>query len=124
MPRRVVAPRTRSVSLHIASSFSAAWENVLCPWFETVSRDTWKRPLPSLVAVPTRAQANELKARLIDKRISHLGLHFATPAGLRTLISRDDASPAANPEHLRLLLAVAATETEKGANESEALAAK
>jgi hypothetical protein len=43
---------------------------------------------------------------------------------LRALLALDDATPAAEPEHLRLLLAIAATEMEDRANESEALAAK
>src|SRR5437764_4577852 len=124
MPRRAVEPSKKSVSLQIASSVTVAWESVLWPWFENVSPGTWKSPLPSLVLVPTRAQANDLKRRLIGKHLSHLGLHFVTPAGLRILLGREDLSPAAEPEHLRLILAAAATEMENEPNESEALAAK
>jgi hypothetical protein len=80
--------------------------------------------LPSLVVVPTRGQANDLKARLIAKGSSHLGLQFVTPSNLRALLARDDATLAAEPEHLRLLLAIAASEMEDRPNESEALAAK
>ena len=111
MPRRAVEPSKKSVSLQIASSVTVAWESVLWPWFENVSPGTWKSPLPSLVLVPTRAQANDLKRRLIGKHLSHLGLHFVTPAGLRILLGREDLSPAAEPEHLRLILAAAATDT-------------
>src|SRR5213075_3558176 len=58
------------------------------------------------------------------KGSSHLGLRFVTPSSLRALLALDDASPAAQPEHLRLLLAIAASEMEDRPNESEALAAK
>jgi hypothetical protein len=80
--------------------------------------------LPSLVVVPTRGHVNDLKARLIASGASHLGLQFVTPASLRALLARDDAAPGAELEHLRLLLAIAASEMEDRPNESEALAAK
>src|SRR5206468_13119679 len=63
-------------------------------------------------------------ARLIAKGSSHLGLQFVTPSSLRALLARDDATPTAQPELLRLLLAIAASEMEDRPNESEALAAK
>ena len=101
-----------------------AWENVIAPWFDQVLPGAWQRELPSLVVVPTRGQANDIKARLIAKGSSHLGLQFVTPSSLRALLARDDATPAAQPEFLRLLLAIAASEMEDRPNESEALAAK
>jgi hypothetical protein len=85
---------------------------------------TWKRELPSIVVVPTRGQANDLKRRLIAKGVSHLGLQIVTPASLSALLGRHEASPPTAPEHLRLLLAIAASEMENRPNESEALAAK
>ena len=94
------------------------------PWFERVLPGSWKRELPSIVVVPTRGQANDLKRRLIAKGLSHLGLQIVTPASLRVLLARDDARPPTEPEHLRLLLAIAASEMENRPNESEALAAK
>jgi PD-(D/E)XK nuclease superfamily len=112
------------VSLHIGSSFLAVWDNAIAPWFERVLPETWKRALPSLVVVPTRGQVNDLKARLIAKGFSHLGLQFVTPASLGALLARDDATLRSEPEHLRLLLAIAASEMEDWPNESEALAAK
>src|SRR6266436_3463570 len=124
MPRRESEEPKRSVSLHIGSSFASAWESVLLPWFERVLPETWKRELPSIVIVPTRGQANDLKRRLIAKGVSHLGLQIVTPASLRALLSRDDVTPTTDPEHLRLLLAIAASEMENRPNESEALAAK
>ena len=115
--------RSRPVLL-VVPSLREAWEDAIAPWFERVLPETWKRALPSLVVVPTRGQANDLKARLIAKGYSHLGLQFVTPASLRALLVRDDATPHAQPEHLRLLLAIAASEMEDRPNESEALGAK
>src|SRR5207237_10220425 len=85
---------------------------------------TGQPELPGLVVVRTRGQASDLKARLIAKGCSHLGLRFVTPSSLRALLALDDATRAAEPEHLRLLLAIAASEMEDQPNESEALAAK
>src|SRR5205809_774843 len=110
--------------LLIAPSVREAWDDAIAPWFERVVPEAWKHPLPSLVVVPTRGHVNDLKMRLIAKGSSHLGLQFATPASLRALLARDDAAPAAEREHLRLLLAIAASEIENRRNESEALAAK
>ncbi|HEV3243503.1 MAG TPA: PD-(D/E)XK nuclease family protein [Chthoniobacterales bacterium] len=94
------------------------------PWLEHVLPETWKRDLPSIVVVPTRGQANDLKGRLIAKGVSHLGLQIVTPTSLSALLARDDFTPSTDPEHLRLLLALAASEIEDRPNESEALAAK
>ncbi len=124
MPRKKTAPRTNPVSMHVAPSIPAAWEEVLWPWFERVLQHTWKQPLPSLVVVPTRTQGDDLRARLTAKGASHLGLQFVTPTTLRALLTRNDPTATVAPEHLRLLLAIAATEMEDRPSESEALAAK
>src|SRR6266566_4393103 len=100
--------RSRSVLL-VVPSLRQAWEDTIAPWFDQVLPGAWQRALPSLVVVPTPGQANDLKARLIAKGYSHLGLQFVTPASLRALLAQDDATPAAEPEHLRLLLAIAAS---------------
>src|SRR5438132_13709919 len=110
--------------LLVVPSLRETWDDVIAPWFDQVLPGAWQRELPSLVIVPTRGQANDLKARLIAKGYSHFGLQFVTPASLRALLARDDATPHAQPEHLRLLLAIAASEMEDRPNESEALAAK
>jgi len=115
--------RTRPL-LFVVSSLREAWEDVIAPWFDQVLPGAWQRELPSLVVVPTRGQTNDIKERLIAKGLSHLGLQFATLSSLRALLERDDASPAAQPEHLRLLLSIAASEIEDRPDESEALAAK
>ena len=97
---------------------------MIAPWFDQLLHGAWQRELPSLVVVPTRGQANDIKARIIAKDSSHLGLQFVTTSSLRALLARDDATPTAQPELLRLLLAIAASEMEDRPNESEALAAK
>src|SRR5437868_9153589 len=115
--------RSRPILL-VVPSLQEAWDNAIAPWFDQVLPGTWQRELPALVVVPTRGQANDLKARLIAKGCSHLGLRFVTPSSLRALLARDDASPTTQPELLRLLLAIAAGEMEDRPNEPEALAAK
>src|SRR6266436_5103770 len=97
--------RSRPV-LFVVPSLRQAWEDAFAPCFERVWPGAWKRALPSLVVVPTRGQANDLKARLIAKGSSHLGLHFVTPASLGALLARDDSTLRAKPEHLRLLLSL------------------
>ena len=115
--------RSRPVLL-VAPSVREAWDDAIAPWFERVVPRVWEHPLPSLVVVPTRGHVNDLQARLVANGASHLGLQFVTPAGLRALLARDDVTPPAQREHLRLLLAIAASEMEDRPNESEALAAK
>jgi PD-(D/E)XK nuclease superfamily protein len=115
--------RSRPV-LFVAPSVREVWEDAIAPWFERVLPAAWERPLSSLVIVPTRGHVNDLKGRLIAKGVSHLGLQFVTPASLRALLARHDATVPGRLEDLRLLLAIAASEMEKRPNESEALAAK
>lgn len=115
--------RSRPV-LFVVPSLRDAWDEAIAPWFERVMPGAWQHRSPSLVIVPTRGQANDLKTRLIAKGSSYLGLHFVTPSILRVLLARDDPTPPADSEHLRLILAIAASEMEDGPDESEALAAK
>jgi hypothetical protein len=110
--------------LFVVPSLPQAWEDVIAPWFDQVLPGAWQRQLPSLVVVPTRGQANDIKTRLITKGGSNLGLQFVTPSSLRALLAQDDATLTAQPELLRLLLALAANEIEDRPDESEALAAK
>src|SRR5438067_4112086 len=115
--------RSRPI-LFVVPSLQESGGNAIAHWFVLVLAATGQRELPALVVDPTRGQANDLKARSIAKGCSHLGLRFVTPSSLRALLALDDATPAAEPEHLRLLLAIAASEMEDLPNESEALAAK
>jgi hypothetical protein len=110
--------------LLVVPSVREAWDDAIAPWFERVVPEAWKHTLPSLVVVPTRGHVNDLKTRLIAESSSYLGLRFVTPASLRVLLALDDAAPSREFEHLRLLLAIAASEMENRPNDSEALAAK
>jgi hypothetical protein len=110
--------------LLVVPSPREGWDDVIAPWFDQVLPGAWQRELPSLVVVPTRGQANDIKARVIAKGWSHLGLHFVTPSSLRALIERNGSTSTAEPELLRLFLAIAATEIEDRPDEFEALAAK
>jgi hypothetical protein len=67
---------------------AGTWEDVIAPWFDQVLPGAWQRELPSLLVVPTRGQANDIKTRLIAKGSSHLGLQFVTPSSLRALLAR------------------------------------
>ena len=106
--------------LRIAQSPGEAWSEVIGPWFEKTLPASWDETLPVVVAVPSRSHANALKARLLERGHSCLGLHFLTPAGLRDLLGPNSSPPP--PPHLRLLLAVAAEEI--ASNESDHLAAR
>ena len=101
---------THQLALSLAESPRDAWENVIAPWFERVVPDCWKHNLPAVIVVPTRGHANALKERLLRRGRSHLGLHFITPTSLREMLWSDDTTPPGEPEHLRLLLAIAAAE--------------
>ena len=95
---------------------------MIAPWFEQILPTSWQQALPAVVVIPTRSLANAFKARLLEAGRSHLGLHFVTPAGLRELLAPDRSQPRPAPEHLRLLLAIAAETIPP--NESDELAAK
>lgn len=101
--------RTKPV-LRIASSPRDAWDGVLRDWFREAAPVAWKRALPSLVVVPTQSHASALKARLLQRGESHLGLRFITPARLRERFAAENGQALALREHLRLLLAVSAEE--------------
>jgi hypothetical protein len=95
-----------SVELHLGASFAGAWENVLLPWFEAVTRSPLA-PFPSAVVTPSRSHTNLLGSKLLARGISILGLKFLSPAQLReTLLPNNRNIPLR--EHLRLLLAIAA----------------
>src|SRR4029077_1935788 len=103
----------RRVTLHIGASFDAAWKNVLLPWFQTAARVSWQQQKPTMVVVPFRSHAYAIKERLLDCRISLLGIRFASPPELRELLSDKGEMRLALREHLRLLLSIAAEECMK-----------
>src|SRR4051812_42458131 len=97
-------------SLHIAESFADSWNSIVAPWIERVAPLAWQSELPSLVIAPTRGHINAIKVKLTESGTSHLGLRFVTPPGLRSLLARDESASARAMTHLRLILAIAATE--------------
>lgn len=88
---------------------------------------SWQSERPgAVVAVPTRGQAQALKARLLEANLSTLGVQFLPPSQLRAWLARaTETLPAPAREHLRLLLALAAEEilAQESASEPERLAA-
>jgi hypothetical protein len=97
----------RRVTLHMGASFSDAWEKVLLPWFESISRLPFSQA-PSAVVTPFRSQAYLLRSKLLTQGISMLGLKFLSPAQLRETLLRSSNRNIPLREHLRLLLAIAA----------------
>ena len=98
------------VSLHLASSFDAAWDNVILPWFEKVAPRAFEQTAPVAVVTPFRSHAQSLRSKLLARGISLLGVRFLVPAQLREFLLRDTVLKLPLREHLRLLLAIAAEE--------------
>jgi hypothetical protein len=98
------------VSLHLATSFDAAWENVLLPWFERVAPQAFAQTAPVAVVTPFRSHAQLLRNKLFAHGISLLNVRFLVPAQLREFLLRDNELKLPLREHLRLLLAIAADE--------------
>src|SRR5262245_6779008 len=96
------------VSLHLATSFDAALENVLLPWFEGVAPQAFEQTVPVAVVTPFRGHAQLLRGKLLAHGISLLGVRFLVPAQLREFLLRDSELNLPLREHLRLLLAIAA----------------
>ncbi|HAF03657.1 MAG TPA: hypothetical protein DCG89_07660, partial [Spartobacteria bacterium] len=74
--------------MHIGASFRAAWENVLRPWFESVSATAVANKEPVAVVIPFYSHASFLRALLLERRISLLAVNFLSPAQLRELLLR------------------------------------
>jgi hypothetical protein len=98
------------VSLHLATSFDAAWENVFLPWFEAVTPHAVEEPAPVAVVTPFRSHAHLLRSKLLAHGISLLDVRFLVPAQLREILLRNSGLNIPLREHLRLLLAIAAEE--------------
>src|SRR5882724_1749025 len=97
------------VSLRLATSFDAGWENVLLPWFERAPQ-AFEQTAPVAVVTPFRSHAQLLRGKLLAHGISLLGVRFLVPAQLREFLLRDSVLKFPLREHLRLLLAIAAEE--------------
>ncbi len=108
MPRKKADARENSVSLHIASSFSSAWHEVVLPWFKTGALKALQDSEPVGVITPSRSLADVLRRNLLAERVSLLGIQFLTPPQLRELLVRGYELVLPLREHLRLLLSLAA----------------
>ena len=116
----------RRVALHIGTSFEAAWDNVLLPWFETAAPCAFEARATVAVITPFRNYAYLLRSRLLARGISLLGVKFFSPAQLRELLLRGSGLNLPLREHLRLLFAIAAEKLTGtiGGGQSEDLVAK
>ena len=103
----------RRVSLHIGPSLTTAWQNIALPWFEAAARISWRQEQPTLVGIPFRSHAYAIKALLLDRGLSVLGIRFVTPPAMRELLAVKNEMQLPLREHLRLILAIAAEESMK-----------
>ena len=122
MPRRRPEEQKRSVSLHIGSSFAAAWESVLSPWFKEAALASLESNETVAVVTPFPSSAAFLRSKLLEHEIPLLGVKFITSAHLRELLLAEDASSLPLREHLRLLLATAAESVASRTSENVDLA--
>lgn len=125
MPRKKADGREKAVSLYLGSSFPAAWDNVLLPWFEKTSLASLANEKLAAVIVPARAYADFLRQQLLGHRFSLLGVRFFTPPQLREFLLRRRQLQLPLREHLRLLLAITAEEfaaSNEGATPESAVA--
>src|SRR5438105_5052400 len=114
-----------NVSLHIGASPEAAWENVVCPWFETIGKTALNNAQPAAVVTASRSQAYFFRDQLLGAGKSLIGVKFLSPPQLRENLLREVRLKLPLREHLRLLLAVIAEEfaAEKIDSEESALVA-
>ena len=126
MPRK---PReedsTQRVSLLLATSPQAAWENVIHPWFKKIATGDLRDERPIVVVTASRSQAYFVRSRLLDAGKNLLGVKFLSPPQLRELLLRNRHLNIPLREHLRLFLAIAAEEfASENSNNEGALVAK
>src|ERR1051325_7568845 len=96
------------ISLHLSASTATAFERVILPWFETAAKSGIAGNGLTAVVTPYRSHAHFLRAQLLGRGISLLGVRFLTPPQLRDLLLRGNALDIPLREHLRLLLATTA----------------
>ena len=99
-----------AVSLHLASSPEAAWENVICHWFEKIATVRLGDYQPAAVVTASRSQAYFFRSRLLAEGKSLLGVKFLSPPQLREVLLRERNLRVPLREHLRLLLSVTSEE--------------
>jgi PD-(D/E)XK nuclease superfamily len=113
-----------AVSLHLASSAEAAWENVVRHWFEKIATAPLRRDQPAAVVTASRSQAYFFRSRLLAEDKSLLGVKFLSPPQLREVLLRDLNLRVPLREHLRLLLSVTSEEFARKSSDGEAVMAR
>jgi PD-(D/E)XK nuclease superfamily protein len=108
-----------AVSLHLASSPEAAWENVVRHWFEKIATVRSRDYQPAAVVTASRSQAYFFRSRLLAKGKSLLGVKFLSPPQLREFLLRDHKLRVPLREHLRLLLSVTSEEFARKSSDDE-----
>src|SRR5438128_197779 len=107
------------VSLHLSASFESAWENVLRPWFESVSLVACATNKSAVVVLPYQSRAQFFRYRLLEAGIPLLGVRFVAPLQLREILLHPTGVKLPLREHLRLLLSIAAEQLIAANAESE-----
>src|SRR2546428_5607003 len=121
--RRETKQSVVRVSLRAGSSFSAAWQHVVLPWFQSAARDVAAKDKFTAVVTPYRSHAHFLRAQVLAGGISLLGIRFLTPPQLRALLLQNSGLSIPLREHLRLLLAATAEEFAAETDENNSPAA-
>src|SRR3982751_5237169 len=93
----------RQVALHIGSSFSEGWTEVIRPWLELVARVSQSTGRYVAIVTPFRSNAYAIKQLALNCGMSLLGVRFISPAELREMLAAGGESCAPSREHLRLL---------------------
>jgi len=97
-------------SLYVATSFAAAWDSVILPWFEAVVARAPENRDALAVVTPFRSHAYLFRSKLFARDMSLLGVRFVLPTELREFLQTDTTARVPLREHLRLLLSSAAEE--------------
>ena len=62
------------------------WQAVISPWLRERAAAAWKDPRPTVILTPSRAESFYLRSRLVEEKISFLGLRFWTPSDARSYL--------------------------------------
>src|SRR5262249_9270998 len=114
-----------AVSLHLASSPEATWENVVRRWFEKIAALGLRDQQPAAVVTASRSQAYFFRSCLLAEGKSLLGVTFLSPPLLREVLLRSHDPLVPLREHLRLFLSVTSEEFgDKNSDDETVLIAK
>jgi len=113
-----------TAALWSVENWGVAWREGFIPWLREHAPQAWRDAGASVVVLPTKTDTYHAKKLALEEGISPLALHFVTPPELRQLLQRELGVVRTHPlrEHLRLLLSIAAEETEGEASAAIAAA--